>query len=82
MVDPDAVTLVLNAAGLVLLEGRPVPVWELGRRAAALLSSHPPQARTVTLRLDREQPFERAVELLRLLRESVPDVRVAMVVTD
>lgn len=82
MAGPDAVTLTLNAAGLVLVEGKPVPVWELGLRAAVLLSAHPPGARTVMLRVDREQPFERAVEILRVLRESVPEVRVAMVVTD
>ncbi len=82
MVDTEPVTLTLDAAGIVLLEGRPVPIWELGIRTAVLLSNRPPDAKAVAIRVDRDQPFPRAMELLRVLQEAVPGVRVAMVVMD
>lgn len=78
----EPVTLVLDAAGILRLEGRPVPVWELGFRAAVLLSGRPADAKTVSLHMDRGQPLQRAMDILSLLKEAVPDLRVAMVLTD
>ena len=78
----EPVTLVLDAAGILRLEGRPVPVWELGFRAAVRLSVRPVDAKTVSLRMDRSQPLQRAMDILSLLKEAVPDLRVAMVLTD
>lgn len=78
----EPLRLVLNAAGILLLEGRPVPVWELGIRTAVLLSGRPPEAKVVSLRMDRDQPLQKAMDILSLLREAVPDLRVAMVLTD
>jgi hypothetical protein len=78
----EPLTLVLNAAGILLLEGRPVPIWELGIRAAVLLSGRPPEAKAVSLRMDRDQPLQRAMDILSLLKEAVPGLRVAMVLMD
>lgn len=78
----EPLRLVLNAAGILLLEGRPVPAWELGIRAAILLAGRPPEAKVVSLRMDRDQPLQKAMDILSMLREAVPDLRVAMVLTD